>query len=60
MRDGGDLTIATLRLRGHGAESDTPVDATVWHVTEFRNGKCVGWRVYTSKHDALAAVELSE
>ena len=36
VRDGGDLTIATLRIRGRGAESDTPVDATVWQLTEFR------------------------
>jgi ketosteroid isomerase-like protein len=59
VRDCGDLTIATLRMRGRGAESDTPVDATVWHVSQFRGGKCNGWRVYTSEHEALEAVGLS-
>jgi ketosteroid isomerase-like protein len=60
LRDVGDLTIATLRLRGRGAESETPVDATVWQVTAFRNRKCIGWRVYTSESDALEAVGPSE
>ena len=60
LRDGADLTVATLRLRGHGAGSDTPVDATAWHVSRFRDGKCVGWRVYTSEREALEAVGLSE
>lgn len=60
LRDDDDLTIATVRLRGRGAASDTPVDATVWHVSRFRNGKCIGWRVYTSESEALEAVGLSE
>ena len=60
VRDDGDLTIATLRIRGRGAGSDTPVDATVWQLTEFRSGRCVGWRAYPSKHDALEAAGLSE
>lgn len=60
VHDLGDLTIAVLRLRGHGAESDTPVDAAAWHVSQFRHGKCIGWRVYTSESEALDAVGLSE
>jgi ketosteroid isomerase-like protein len=60
LRDAGDLTIATLRVRGRGAESDTPVDTMVWHVSQFRNGKCIGWRVYTSESEALEAVGLRE
>ena len=48
LHDLGDLTIAVLRLRGHGAESDTPVDAAAWQVSQFRHGKCIGWRVYIS------------
>lgn len=55
LHDLRDLTIAVLRLRGHGAESATPVDATAWQVSKFRRGKCIGWRVYTSERDALEA-----
>lgn len=55
LQDLGDLTLVVLRIRGHGAESSTPVDATVWQVTTFRNAKCVDWRVYTSERDALKA-----
>jgi ketosteroid isomerase-like protein len=60
VRDFGDLTIAVLRVRGHGAESDTPVDAAAWHVSQFRHGKCIGWRVYTSEREALEAAGLRE
>ena len=60
VQDRGDLTIAVLRVRGHGAGSDTPVDAAVWQVSQFRHGKCVRWRVYTVEREALEAVALSE
>jgi ketosteroid isomerase-like protein len=60
LEDVGDLTIAALRLRGHGAESDTPLDTMAWQVAQFRNGKCIGWRVYTRKVEALQAVGLAE
>jgi ketosteroid isomerase-like protein len=53
VRDLGDLTFAVMRIRGHGAESATPVDATAWQVTRFRHGKCIGWWVYTSEREAL-------
>lgn len=60
LNDLGDSTIAVLRLRGHGAGSDTPVDVTAWHVTRFRHGKCIGWHVYTSEREAFEAVGLAE
>ncbi len=60
VRDAGDLTVAALRVRGHGLESDTPFDAAFWQVSRFRHGKCIGWRVYTSESEALEAVGLSE
>jgi len=40
-RDLGDLTLATLRNRGHGAVSDTPFEGTLWMVGRWRRGKCV-------------------
>jgi len=60
LRDLGDWTIAVLRVRGHGAGSDTPVDATAWQVTLFRHGKCIGWHVFTSEREALELVGLAE
>ena len=60
LNDLGDSTIAVLRFRGHGAGSDTPVDATAWQVTRFRNGKCIGWHVYTSEREALEVAGLAE
>jgi ketosteroid isomerase-like protein len=60
VRDLGDLTVAALRLRGRGADSDTPFDAAAWHVSRFRHGRCIGWRVYMSESEALEAVGPSE
>ena len=60
VEDLGDLTITAIRMRGHGAESDTPLDAQGWQVARFRDGKCTGWRVYNSRAEALEAVGLSE
>jgi ketosteroid isomerase-like protein len=60
LNDLGDSTIAVVRLRGHGAGSDTPVDVTTWQVTRFRHGKCIGWHVYTSEREALEVAGLAE
>ena len=60
LRDAGELTIATLRVRGQGAGSDTPVDTTAWHVSRLRGGKGIGWRVYTSEREALEPAGLTE
>jgi ketosteroid isomerase-like protein len=60
VRDLGDLMVLTLRLRGHGAGSDTPIDAMHWQVTQLRDGNVIRWRVYTSESEALEAVGLRE
>jgi ketosteroid isomerase-like protein len=56
----GDRTLAVLRLRGHGAESAAHIDTMAWHVSHFRRGKCIEWRVYTSEREALEAEGLRE
>jgi ketosteroid isomerase-like protein len=56
VRELGDLTVAALRLRGRGAESNTPFDAAAWQVSQWRHRKCIWWRVYTSETEALEAV----
>ena len=60
VRDLGEVTVSVVRVRGHGAESDTPFDATVWQVHRWRHGKCTRWDAYSSESEALEAVGLSE
>ena len=60
VEDLGDVTIAALHMRGHAAESDTPVDSAAWYGIQFRHGKCVGWYAYTSKQEALERARLQE
>ncbi len=60
VRDLGEVTVAVVRVRGHGAESDTPFDATVWQVHRWRHGKCLSWHAYSSESEALEAVGPSE
>ena len=58
VRDFEDLTVAALRLRGRGAGSDIPSDERVWHVARWRRGKCVWWRTFDTREEALKAVGL--
>ena len=60
VRDLGGFVVLALRLRGRGAESNTPIDAAVWHVNQFRDGKVIGWRVYTSEREALEVAGAAE
>jgi ketosteroid isomerase-like protein len=60
VRDPGDLTIAALRNRAHGAVSGTPVDQRLWLVGEWRNRKVVWWRTFRSEEEALEAVGMRE
>ena len=52
--------VATLRMRGHGAQSDVPVDTTIWMVSEVRGGRVVSWRTWRTEVEALVAVGLRE
>ena len=56
----GHRTLTTLRTRGHGADSDTPVEDTVWVVVDWRDKKVVRWRVLSTEAEALEAVGLSD
>ena len=60
VRDLGDVTLAELRNRGHGAGSDTPVEQQSWHVARWRDRKLVWWRAYGTEGEALAAAGLAE
>ena len=60
VRDLGDLTLATIRLSGHGAGSAAPTDQATWQVGRWRRAKCVWWRTFQTRAEALEAVGLSE
>ncbi len=60
VRDLGEVTLAELRNRGHGAGSDTPVEQQSWHVARWRDEKLVWWRAYGTEDEALAAAGLAE
>ncbi len=60
VRDFGDLTVARLRLHGQGMKSDAPTEGRQWQVAEWRQKKCIRWRVFVSEAEALEAAGLSE
>jgi hypothetical protein len=59
MSDPADLTIAELRMRGHGAGGAVPVDMTIWRVSRWRQGRCIWWGSFRSESDALEAMGVS-
>jgi hypothetical protein len=60
LRSLGAVTLAQLRLTGHGGGSGAPVDEIMWHAMYWRDGK--GWRItrHDTEAEALEAVGLSE
>ena len=56
----GDVTVARLRVRGHGGASGATLEQTVWQFAEWREKKCVRYRTFASKAEALEAAGLSE
>jgi len=60
VRDGGDVTLAAFRAVGHGAGSEVPFQDTAWMLCQWRAGKCIAWRVFTNRSEALGAAGLSE
>jgi ketosteroid isomerase-like protein len=58
VRDLGDLTLAHMRNRGHGAGSDAPFELTLWQVVEGRDAKAVWWSHHRTETEALEAVRL--
>jgi hypothetical protein len=60
MRDLGNQTLAALRLAGHGARSDTPIEIPLWVLGEWRDRKAVWWKAYGTEAEALEAAGLSK
>jgi len=58
VRDLGDVTVAALRVHGHGAGSDTPIERTIWMLIGWREEKVVWWRSYETETEAFEAAGL--
>ena len=54
------MTVTRVRSRGHGMDSDTPVEDAQWLVVEWRLGKAISSRTFISEAEALEAAGLSE
>jgi len=54
----GDLTLAALRIRGHGAGSDTPFERPIWILARWRDKKVASRRSFETEAEALAAVNV--
>jgi hypothetical protein len=63
VRDLGDVTVAQVRVRGHGShgmEVGSSMEQTQWHVTEWGHKKAIWARICRSEAEALEAAGLSE
>ena len=54
----GPMTLGQIRGRAHGAASATPVVETWWQSIRWRDGRCIWWRNFATKADALETIEL--
>ena len=55
IEDQGPILLSSIRAVGHGAESSLPVEDVIWHVSQWRDGKCVWWQVFTDRDEAAEA-----
>jgi ketosteroid isomerase-like protein len=60
VQDFGDVLLSALRAVGHGAGSGVPFEDNVWQASRWRAGKCVWWRNFMRREEALEAAGLSE
>lgn len=60
VRDLGDLTMAAIRLRGHGSVSEVPIDQPLSQLIRWRGSKAVRVESFRTEAEAVEAVGLSE
>ncbi len=60
VRDLGNLTVAAIRLRGHGSVSDAPIDQPLSQIIQWRSGRAVRVESFRTEAEALESVGLSE
>jgi ketosteroid isomerase-like protein len=56
----GDSVVFAAHLRGQGKGSGAEVEMRNWQVCTVRDRKIVGYRMFTTKQEALEAAGLSE
>ena len=56
----GDRIVAALRALSNGSGSDVLFEDTIWLASRWRRGRCVWWRTFYTRNDALEAAVLSE
>jgi ketosteroid isomerase-like protein len=60
VRGTGEMTLANLRVRGHGEGSGAPFEDVIWQVARARDGRVVWWQTFGTEDEALEAVGLRE
>lgn len=60
VRDLGDLTMAAIRLRGHGSVSGAPIDQPLLQVIHWREDKAIRVESFRTEAEALEAVRPPE
>ena len=56
----GESVVFAVHLRGRGKGSGAEVEMRNWQVCTVRDGKIVGYRMFSTKREALDAAGLSE
>lgn len=57
VQDLGDMTLGQIRGWAHGAVSTAPVAETWWQSIRWRDGRCIGWRNFATKADAIETID---
>ena len=57
IEEHGDGVLAKLRSWVRARRSDTPVEETLWQGARWREGKCTWWGHYSSRDEAIAALQ---
>ena len=60
VRELGDVTLTNMHTSGHGANSDSPLEETLWVAVEWRDKKVALWGTFATEAEALEAVGLRE
>jgi ketosteroid isomerase-like protein len=60
VRELGDGTLTKMHTSGHGADSDSPLEETVWVAIQWRDKKVDWWGAFATEAEALEAAGLSE
>jgi ketosteroid isomerase-like protein len=58
--EAGDQVLASLTVRGRGAQSGVQTSWDIWHLWTLKDGNAVGLQGFTNGDEALEAAGLSE